>query len=131
ALGWTHPPFVIPDEVRARFDASERGAAAEADWRACFEAYRKRYPAEAAEFERRAQGRLPAHWHDTVHALLRDADVAGESMATRKASQKAIAALARSLPEMLGGSADLTGSDLRAWPGGGRGWLGRGNGRGH
>jgi transketolase len=117
ALGWTHPPFVIPDEVRARFDASERGAAAEADWRERFDAYCQRYPAEAAEFERRIQGKLPAHWHDTVRALLRDVDVAGETVATRKASQKAIAALARSLPEMLGGSADLTGSNLTDWPG--------------
>jgi transketolase len=117
ALGWPHPPFVIPDAVRARFDASERGAAAEADWRARLDAYRQCYPAEAAEFERRIQGKLPAHWHDAVRALLRDADVAAESVATRKASQKAIAALARSLPEMLGGSADLTGSNLTDWPG--------------
>jgi len=117
ALGWTHPPFVIPDEIRARFDASERGAAAEADWRERFDAYRQRYPAEAAEFERRVHNRLPVHWHDTVRALLRDTDAAGESVATRKASQKALAALARSLPEMLGGSADLTGSNLTDWPG--------------
>jgi transketolase len=117
ALGWPHPPFEIPEAIRASFDASERGAAAEAEWRKRFDAYRQHYPAEAAEFERRVEGRLPTHWHDTVRALLRDADCAAESIATRKASQKTIAALARSLPEMLGGSADLTGSNLTDWPG--------------
>ncbi|MGF6468609.1 transketolase [Paraburkholderia youngii] len=117
ALGWPHPPFEIPDEIRANFDASARGAAAEAEWRERFDAYRQHYPGEAAEFERRVQGRLPAHWYDTVRALLRDADCAAESIATRKASQKAIGALARSLPELLGGSADLTGSNLTDWPG--------------
>ncbi|WP_233856077.1 transketolase [Paraburkholderia sp. HD33-4] len=117
ALGWPHPPFEIPDEIRASFDASERGAAAEAEWRERFDVYRQHYPMEAAEFERRVQGSLPGHWHDTVRALLRAADCAAESIATRKASQKAIAALARSLPELLGGSADLTGSNLTDWPG--------------
>ncbi|MBB5510503.1 transketolase [Paraburkholderia atlantica] len=117
ALGWSHPPFEIPDEIRANFDVSARGAAAEAEWRARFDAYRQHYPVEAAEFERRVQGRLPPHWYDTVRALLRDADCAAESIATRKASQKAIGALARSLPELLGGSADLTGSNLTDWPG--------------
>ncbi|MFM0201802.1 transketolase [Paraburkholderia fungorum] len=117
ALGWPHPPFEIPDDIRARWDARARGVAAEADWSEHFEAYRKHYPNEAAEFERRVQGALPAHWRDSVRALLRDADCAAESIATRKASQQAIAALARSLPELLGGSADLTGSNLTDWPG--------------
>ncbi|QQC67674.1 transketolase [Paraburkholderia ginsengisoli] len=117
ALGWPHAPFEIPDEVRARWDASERGEAAEADWSERFDAYRKHYPNEAAEFERRVQGTLPASWRDAVRALLREADCAAESIATRKASQQAIAALARSLPELLGGSADLTGSNLTDWKG--------------
>jgi transketolase len=117
ALDWPHPPFEIPDEVRARWDASQRGLAAEAAWRERFEAYRNHYPNEAAEFERRVQGTLPAHWRDAVRALVRDADCAAESIATRKASQQAIAALARSLPELLGGSADLTGSNLTDWKG--------------
>ncbi|NML30460.1 transketolase [Paraburkholderia antibiotica] len=116
ALNWPHPPFEIPQEVRENFDASARGGAAEADWHERFDAYRKRYPVEAAEFERRVQGKLPALWHDTVRALLRDTDCAAETLATRKASQKAIGALARSLPELLGGSADLTGSNLTDWP---------------
>jgi transketolase len=117
ALGWPHPPFGIPDEIRTLWDASARGLAAEADWAGRFEAYRKHYPTEAAEFERRVQGTLPAHWRDAVRTLLRDADCAAESIATRKASQQAIAALARSLPELLGGSADLTGSNLTDWQG--------------
>ncbi|TGT19448.1 transketolase, partial [Mesorhizobium sp. M3A.F.Ca.ET.174.01.1.1] len=68
-----------------------------------------------AEFERRTRGALPAHWRDTVHAMLRDADSAAQSIATRKASQQTIAVLARALPELLGGSADLTGSNLTDW----------------
>ncbi|ASW02517.1 transketolase [Paraburkholderia aromaticivorans] len=115
ALGWPHAPFAMPAEVRALWDASERGAAAEADWDTRFEAYRKHYPHEAAEFARRTQGTLPAQWGDAVRAMVRDADHAAESIATRKASQQAIAVLARALPELLGGSADLTGSNLTNW----------------
>ncbi|MDR6390546.1 transketolase [Paraburkholderia phenoliruptrix] len=115
ALGWSYPPFVVPEEVRSQWDASARGEAAEADWRRRFEAYRQHYPLEAAEFERRTQGALPAHWRDTVRAMLRDADSAAQSVATRKASQQTIALLARALPELLGGSADLTGSNLTDW----------------
>ncbi|CAD6535589.1 Transketolase 1 [Paraburkholderia kirstenboschensis] len=115
ALGWPHPPFAIPQEVRAQWDAGGRGEAAEADWNRRFEAYRQYYPHEAAEFERRTRGALPAHWRDTVRAMLRDADSAAQSIATRKASQQTIAVLARALPELLGGSADLTGSNLTNW----------------
>jgi len=115
ALGWTHAPFVVPDDVRKQWDASARGEAVEAEWKRRFEAYRRHYPHEAAEFERRTQGALPAHWRDTVHAMLRDADSAAQSIATRKASQQTIAVLARALPELLGGSADLTGSNLTDW----------------
>jgi len=115
ALGWPHAPFVVPEDVRKQWDASARGEAAEAEWKRRFEAYRRHYPHEAAEFERRTQGALPAHWRDTVHALLRDADSAAQSIATRKASQQTIAVLARALPELLGGSADLTGSNLTDW----------------
>ncbi|WP_133648762.1 transketolase [Paraburkholderia flava] len=115
ALGWTEPPFAVPDAVRTQWDATERGASAEANWTTRFDAYRARYPEDAAEFERRARGALPAHWRDAVRALIRDADLAAESIATRKASQQAIGALARALPELLGGSADLTGSNLTDW----------------
>jgi len=116
ALGWPHPPFAIPQEIRAQWDAGGRGEAAEADWKRRFEAYREHYPHEAAEFERRTRGALPAHWRDTVRAMLRDANSAAQSIATRKASQQSIAVLARALPELLGGSADLTGSNLTNWP---------------
>jgi len=115
ALGWPHPPFVVPEQVRSQWDARARGESDEADWRRRFEAYRTHYPHEAAEFERRTQGRLPAHWHDAVRAMLRDADSAAQTIATRKASQQTIAVLARALPELLGGSADLTGSNLTNW----------------
>jgi transketolase len=114
-LGWPHAPFAMPAEVRALWDASERGASAEGDWNARSAAYRKHYPHEAAEFERRTQGTLPAQWRDAVRAMVRDADHAAESIATRKASQQAITVLARALPELLGGSADLTGSNLTNW----------------
>ncbi|MFM0419503.1 transketolase [Paraburkholderia aromaticivorans] len=114
-LGWPHAPFAMPTEVRALWDASERGASAEGDWNTRFAAYRKHYPHEAAEFERRTQGTLPAQWRDAVRAMVRDADHAAESIATRKASQQAITVLAHALPELLGGSADLTGSNLTNW----------------
>lgn len=117
ALGWPHAPFEVPDDIRARWNARMRGEAAEADWRRRFESYRQHYPNEAAEFERRVRGELPAQWRDAVRAMLRDADSAAQTVATRKASQQTIATLARVLPELLGGSADLTGSNLTDWKG--------------
>lgn len=102
ALGWPHPPFVMPGEVRTLWDASERGAAAQAEWTQRFDAYRRHYPAEAAEFERRTQGTLPAQWRDAVRAMVRDVDCAAESIATRKASQQTIAVLARCPPRVSG-----------------------------
>jgi len=115
ALDWPHPPFEIPAAVRELWDASARGAAAEAAWTERFEAYRKHFPNEAAEFERRMRGALPAHWRDAVRSMVRDANRNAQSIATRKASQQAIEALAQALPELLGGSADLTGSNLTDW----------------
>ncbi|WP_042300857.1 transketolase [Paraburkholderia kururiensis] len=117
ALGWPHAPFDVPDDIRARWNARMRGEAAEADWRRRFESYRQHYPHEAAEFERRVRGELPAQWRDAVRAMLRDTDSAAQTVATRKASQQTIATLARVLPELLGGSADLTGSNLTDWKG--------------
>ncbi|MDR5838195.1 transketolase [Caballeronia sp. LZ034LL] len=117
ALGWGHGPFEIPSPVRALWDAREAGAAAQEDWKRRFEAYRRAFPDEAAEFERRARGALPSNWRDTAHALVREADRARQTVATRKASQLAIDGLARALPELLGGSADLTGSNLTRWKG--------------
>ena len=115
ALDWPHAPFDIPAEIRSRWDARERGRKAESDWNIRFDAYRRQYPREASEFERRMRGALPAQWRAAASALVQDADHAGQLIATRKASQQAIEGLARALPELLGGSADLTGSNLTRW----------------
>jgi transketolase len=115
ALDWPHAPFEIPAEIRSCWDARERGRMAESDWNIRFDAYRRQYPREASEFERRMRGALPAQWRTAASALVQDADRAAQSIATRKASQQAIEGLARALPELLGGSADLTGSNLTRW----------------
>ncbi|SAL05118.1 transketolase [Caballeronia calidae] len=115
ALDWPHAPFEVPSSIRALWDAREAGAAVQADWNRRMDAYRRVFPDEAAEFERRVRGALPANWRDTAHALVREADRARQTIATRKASQLAIEGLARALPELLGGSADLTGSNLTRW----------------
>jgi len=111
-LNWPHDPFVIPDDVYAGWDAKTKGAAAEAEWNTRFDAYAKEYPTEAAEFRRRMAGELPANWKEAADALIAQTNAAGENLASRQASQKCIAALAPTLPEFLGGSADLTGSNL-------------------
>ncbi|SAL87469.1 transketolase [Caballeronia arvi] len=115
ALDWTHAPFDIPSSIRALWDAREAGAAVQESWQRRMDAYRRVYPNEAAEFERRVRGALPANWRDMAHALVHDANRARQTVATRKASQLAIEGLARALPELLGGSADLTGSNLTRW----------------
>ncbi|HEY0491910.1 MAG TPA: transketolase, partial [Candidatus Dormibacteraeota bacterium] len=120
AIGWHHKPFEIPPEVYEAWDARQRGAALEAEWQAKFARYRSAYPKEAAEFERRMQGELPAGWAEHRAAVLERIDAKGESIASRKASQNAIEALAPALPELLGGSADLTGSNLTNWSGSNR-----------
>ena len=116
-LGWTHPPFEIPAAAAAGWDGRERGAVREADWRARFEAYRSEHPALAAEFERRMSGALPADFEETRLAAMVRLGASCDAVATRKASQQAIALLAPRLPELLGGSADLTGSNLTDFPG--------------
>jgi transketolase len=115
ALDWPYPPFDIPSRIRSLWDARERGERVEADWTVRFGAYRRQFPREAAEFERRMRGALPSSWRSAALALVQDANRAGQSIATRKASQQAIEGLARALPELLGGSADLTGSNLTRW----------------
>ena len=117
ALDWPHPPFVVPDEIRESFDARDRGARQHADWQARFAAYRTAYPELAAEFQRRQRGDLPVSWRVLSTALLRRAHNDGATIASRKASQIAIERIARALPELLGGSADLTHSNLTDWPG--------------
>ena len=116
-IGWNHPPFEIPVDVYAAWDARAAGAAREAQWNAQFEAYRAEHPQLAAEFERRMAGTLPADWNAHVEAVLKQITDKGETIATRKASQNSIEAFAPKLPELLGGSADLAGSNLTLWSG--------------
>ncbi len=110
-LKWRHAPFVIPESVREGWDARERGARAEAEWNEMFERYRAEYPELAAEFERRMAGELPADWAEQSEKLVARIAEEGKSMATRKASQVALENFAPLLPELIGGSADLTGSN--------------------
>lgn len=110
-LGWSHEPFVIPDDIRHDWDARERGATQEAQWQARFAAYRAAFPDLAAEYERRVQGELPAAWRDVVSDYLSQTAQATGNLATRQASQQALNAFGPRLAELFGGSADLTGSN--------------------
>ena len=112
ALGWTHGPFEVPDDVAQAWSAVARGQAAQAQWRQRFESYRTDYPLEAAEFERRMTGDLMADYATRLPALLKVVAARPDALATRKASQNALDLLAPLLPEFFGGSADLTGSNL-------------------
>ncbi|MEY2729606.1 MAG: hypothetical protein RL584_732 [Pseudomonadota bacterium] len=112
ALGWPHDPFVIPQEAYDGWNAHQCGAEAEAMWNARFSAYAKAHPAEAAEFARRMAGDLPANFAEIAEALVGDVHDKAETVASRKASQIALEHFTARLPEMLGGSADLTGSNL-------------------
>jgi transketolase len=116
AIGWNHAPFEIPADVYACWDAKAKGAAAEAAWDTKFAAYKAAFPAEAAEFTRRTAGDLPANWQAATDAFIVATNEKAEGISTRKASQNAITALAPVLPEFLGGSADLTGSNLTSCP---------------
>ena len=116
ALGWTHEPFVIPPEVYAGWNARECGGLLEKGWDEKFAVYARAHPDLATEFLRRMAGDLPANWQATVAALIDGANTKAETVATRKASQGAIAAIAPSLPELIGGSADLMGSVFTNWP---------------
>ncbi len=111
-LGWDHAPFEIPDEVYAGWDAKAKGTRLESSWNDKFSAYAAEYPAEAAEFKRRMAGDLPADWKEVTDAFIAETNSKQENLASRQASQKTIAGLASTLPEFLGGSADLTGSNL-------------------
>ena len=116
-IGWSHPPFEVPDEVRGGWDARDTGKAREAEWNERLAAYREAHPELAAEFERRLTGDLPAGWEAHADKLLAGAVEAAESPATRKASHKVLSGFAEVLPELIGGSADLTGSNLTRWAG--------------
>ena len=112
AIGWAHPPFEIPPAVRHAWDAREAGKKAEKRWNALLKKYAAQYPAEAAEFQRRSAGLLPEGFDETAKALVEDLTQKAETLATRKASQNTLEVLKPAMPELLGGSADLTGSNL-------------------
>ena len=116
-LGWDYAPFEIPKEIYQAWDAREKGAKLQAEWNGLFARYKEHYPAEAAEFERRTAGRLPENFDAAIQAALSDVCAKAENIATRKASQNSIAVLASLLPELVGGSADLTPSNLTDWAG--------------
>lgn len=117
ALGWNHGPFEIPAEIYAEWDAKEAGAAAEAAWNEKFAAYAAAHPELASEFKRRIAGELPADFAEKAAAYIKDVAEKGETIASRKASQNALNAFGPLLPEFLGGSADLAGSNLTLWKG--------------
>lgn len=117
ALGWHHDPFVIPDEVREAWDRRPGGAEMEAEWQQGFDAYREAHPDLADEFLRRLRGELPADFSDQADAYIADCVAAANDVASRKASQQSLNALGPHLPELLGGSADLAGSNLTLWSG--------------
>ncbi|MCP5016765.1 MAG: transketolase [Ketobacter sp.] len=116
-LGWKHAPFEVPADVYAGWDAKEKGAKAESDWQRLFDNYRKEHPELAAEFKRRMSGELPADWEEKSTDYIQQIQKAGEKIASRKASQHCLNAFGPILPELLGGSADLAGSNLTLWKG--------------
>ena len=116
-LGWNHGPFEVPKDIYAGWDAREKGAAAERDWADTFAAYEKAEPALAAEFRRRMAGDLPADFAAKANDYIRACQDKGETIASRKASQNTLNAYGPWLPELLGGSADLAGSNLTIWSG--------------
>ncbi|SJL84701.1 transketolase [Vibrio palustris] len=116
-LGWEHAPFVVPSDVYAKWDAKEAGQAKEAAWDEKFAAYEKAYPELAAEFKRRVAGDLPANWEAATQEIIENLQANPEKIASRKASQNALEAFGKILPEFMGGSADLAPSNLTIWSG--------------
>ncbi len=116
-IGWHHLPFEIPKEVYDAWDARAKGKKLESEWNQKFSEYSQKYPQEAAEFTRRMNGDLPKDWSAHVEGVVGRVNAKAETIATRKASQNAIEGLAPALPELLGGSADLAGSNLTLWSG--------------
>ena len=117
ALGWKHPPFEIPEQVYQAWEAREKGYAAETAWKELFTRYEEEYPVQALELIRRVKGEFHADFESYAHAYIAECNEKGESLATRKASHNAIGAFGEFLPELIGGSADLTGSNLTKWSG--------------
>jgi transketolase len=116
-LGWPYAPFEIPAEIRDGWDAREKGKAAQQKWNLLFKEYAAKYPEDAAEFTRRMKNQLPADWAATAQALIADAAKADKPVATRKSSKFALDAIAAKLPELFGGSADLTESNCTDFKG--------------
>ena len=116
-LGWSHGAFEIPDDIYAGWDGKDKGSKAESAWNDAFAAYEAAYPELAAEFKRRVNGELPADFSDKADAIIADLQANPQNIASRKASQNALNAFGPLLPELLGGSADLAGSNLTIWEG--------------
>lgn len=116
-LGWNYPPFEIPQDIYAQWDAKEAGKAKEAAWDQKFAAYEKAHPELAKEFKRRVNGELPANWQADAQKFIEELQANPANIASRKASQNALEAFGKVLPEFLGGSADLAPSNLTMWSG--------------
>ncbi len=116
-LGWSHGTFEIPDDIYAGWDGKAKGAKAESAWNEAFAAYEAAYPELAAEFKRRVNGELPADFSEKADAIIAELQANPQNIASRKASQNALNAFGPLLPELLGGSADLAGSNLTIWDG--------------
>lgn len=116
-IDWHHPPFEIPEDIYAEWDARARGSNLEADWVKRFKAYKAEYPQLAEELERRISGELPAQWNAVVASFVEEVNASAKKDATRKFSQSCLNAYAAVLPEMIGGSADLTDSNNTTWSG--------------
>ncbi|MCX9472759.1 transketolase, partial [Vibrio cholerae] len=116
-LGWEYAPFEIPADIYAEWDAKAAGASKEAAWDEKFAAYAKAYPAEAAEYKRRVAGELPANWEAATSEIIANLQANPANIASRKASQNALEAFGKLLPEFMGGSADLAPSNLTMWSG--------------
>ncbi len=116
-IGWPHPPFEVPQEIYDGWNANSKGTQLESDWKQRFESYRSAHPELAAEFERRNNGDLPTDWEQNSSAFIATVNEKAEKIASRKASQNSLEGFGSLLPELLGGSADLAGSNLTIWSG--------------
>ena len=116
-IGWPHAPFEIPADVYEGWDANSAGARKEAAWKEAFESYRSEFPELASEFERRVAGELPSDWEEKSNAFIAEVNAKAENIASRKASQNTLNGFGPLLPEFMGGSADLAGSNLTIWSG--------------
>jgi transketolase len=116
-IGWSHAPFVVPDDIYAGWNARDNGAKSEQEWNTAFAAYKEAHPDLAAEFERRLAGALPAGWDSKAAEFIAAVNDKAETIASRKASQNTLNGYGPMLPELLGGSADLAGSNLTIWSG--------------